>query len=561
MRPMIKRIIAVASVVALLPLTLLAIPASAAFRNPIKAVYTSYDSPKGFAHGELTVTVDGWIDHKNEPMEAVVYWANSRGPIEGYTALARFKLTSRTTTFEFPTMQIIPEGADRLRVYTASKGTNNVSSGYIDAMLPANSDYEMNETPEYVFGVVSDTHVQNSLTADYNVKFKKMLADLNTIIASSNAKNSETGIFINGDAIDAYSQEGPDTDVAEYSEVQYANLWKMKAEASPNVPIYLAVGNHDLWPGDSLVKATELFLENAVLPDGSHPTSMTYDFWIGDCHFVFLGDDDWDTNYATINDEHLTWLDKTIKAGYDKGKTFLFLHQTLSNTVAGAITENLDQEHNGVINEAELRAVLRKYPDAVMFSGHSHYSINSVRASFYGGDGHMPKIFATSSVANPVDMFGKVLGNGASEGFIVEVYEDKIALRGRDFKTGEWMASAQYVIEYTDADEDLSVDNGNAGVENSGSSSGSISGKPSTNKPSGSTGNKNEPENENNENFNDENTNVNDTANGTRDSGEESKKERAPREDESGCGGAIALAPIAIAVPVALALKKKEEDD
>ena len=555
MRPTTKRILAILSLAAMIPLALVSVvPVNAVdlgyFRVPVAASYTQYDNAgEGFAHGEITVRVNSWISTSACPMEALVYWANSSGPLEGYTPLARFKLTSRTTTFEFPTMQIIPEGADRLRVYTVYKGGTDAerSSEYKDAMLGVSSYNMSAEAPEYVFGIVSDTHVQNSNSADYNVKFKDMLSDINAIIASSNAKNSETGIFINGDAIDANSQNGPATEIDTYSKVQYQNLWAMKAEASPNVPIYLAIGNHDLWPRPSqgeqeaLASATNLFLQNAVLPNGSRPTSMTYDFYIGDCHFVFLGDDDIDTNYATISDEHLEWLDETIAEGYESGKTFLFLHQTLSNTVAGAITEHLDQEHNGVVNEAELRAVLRKYPDALMFSGHTHYSLNSVDASFDGGDGHMPKFFATSSVANPVDTHGTVIGNGASEGLIVEVYENKILVRGRDFKNDLWMASAQYAIEY-DIVEDVPP----------------VEEEPTEEEPEKDQSNNKKPAKDDKVEDETETDEVTDQTDGVIDGADETEDEK----ETVGCGSAVGVAPIAFAaVPAAFALRKKKKND
>ena len=34
-----------------------------------------------------------------------------------------------------------------------------------------------------------------------------------------------------------------------------------------------------------------------------------------------------------------------------------------------------------------------------------------------------------------------------SEGFFVEVYEDRVLVRGRDFTTGTWVEQAQFAIQ------------------------------------------------------------------------------------------------------------------
>ena len=557
MRPTTKRIIAILSLALMLPLTIVtAIPASARhsnFRDPIAATYVSYGAPEGFARGELTVTVSGWVDTSGCPMEAVAYWANANGHLEGYTALARFKVTCRSTTFEFPTLQIIPEGADRLRVYTAQKGTEELSSVYVDAYLPANSDYDMSETPEYVFAVVSDTHVYDTDKADnygnyHNRHFKDMLEDVSAIIASSNAKNSQTGIFINGDVIDGSSTQQGSADDLPLIDRQYAMVESLRQEACPDIPIYMAIGNHDLWPGSCRDDAAAKFLQNAKLPDGSHPSSLTYDFYIGDCHFVFLGDDDWDTNYATINDEHLAWLDETIAEGYENGKTFLFLHQSISNTVAGGITSYPEQAWHGIVNEAKVRELLRKYPDAVMFNGHSHWTLNAVNASFDGIVQSLPYAFTTSSVASPQNMQGVPMGNAESEGYIIEVYEDKILVRGRDFKRDLWMASAQFAIEYVDDVVDvLPPDEDNVqGSNNQTNNQNNQTNDQSNKKPSNNNSDK--------VIYGDD---IGNGGNQTDDSG--SIIDFEENDDKLGCNGAIGVAPLALAViPAALVLKKKK---
>jgi hypothetical protein len=41
-----------------------------------------------------------------------------------------------------------------------------------------------------------------------------------------------------------------------------------------------------------------------------------------------------------------------------------------------------------------------------------------------------------------------------SEGYYIRIYKDKLLVLGRNFETGEWVSSAQFVVEYTATEED-----------------------------------------------------------------------------------------------------------
>ena len=223
------------------------------------------------------------------------------------------------------------------------------------------------------------------------------------------------------------------------------------------------------------------------------------------------------------------------------------MHQSISNTVAGGITSYPEQAWHGVINEAEVRAMLRKYPDAVMFSGHSHWTLNSYNAAFDGQAASLPYAFTTSSVAAPQNMQGEVMRNEESEGYIIEIYEDKIMVRGRDFKRGLWMASAQFVIDYSDDAEQIPPAD-----ENDGAEDGVTSGKPQANK---------KPSDTNEENVEDQTDETDNVVNDQTEANTEESSE-VGKGKKSGCGSAIGAVPIALAVaPAALALKKKKKKD
>lgn len=459
MRSNFRKIISVCIATTMLILTLAVLtPASAAynesyFRYPIKAEYFSYGEA-GFARGELTVEVNTWVNNNADgcPIDAVVYWANENGKLPGYSRLARFKLSTRSTTFEFPELQIIPEGADRLIVYTSIRGTEKLSTQSVKAMLPENADYIPASDPIMSFVVVSDTHIQSTDTKEENVIFKDMLNDV------KNDFPEVEGIFINGDNAQS-NKTAADTSALR---TQLGKIESYRNSICPDIPIYMGVGNHDLWPYAKYSNAVSTFLEFATLPDGSHPESINYDFWLNGYHFVFLGSDKNDPTYAGFNTSTLEWLDQTLAEDYDSGKpTFIFLHQAISNTVAGSLTD-MGEEWDGVINTIELKNVLRKYPEAILFSGHSHYSLDSVGNAYYGG-GLFPTAFNTASLARATghSTDGEKIDLDEEQGYIIEIYEDTVMVRGYDFNDNEWKASAQYVVDYSPDGADDSVSNPN----------------------------------------------------------------------------------------------------
>ncbi len=483
------------------------------FRAPAAAVYESFGK-QGYAYGRITVSAESWVNNNPDgcPVDAVVYWGNANGKLEGYSPAATFKLSTRSTAFEFSDLQIIPEGADRFVVYTMIHGTEIMSTKYVEAMLPEGAAYSIDKAPLMRLVVISDTHLRSSDTSATNIKFKDMLNDVNTMYPDAK------GIFINGDVINS-GRDLTDTLVprAEWAKLtEYAQTSK--------IPIFMGIGNHDIWPNASRDTMKVIFTNTAILPDGSHPNSVHYDFELDGYHFVFIGDDDGDPTYATLSDATLEWLDQTLAKGYSEDKpTFIFFHQALTNTVAGSLT-NFGQEWDGVINAVEVRAVLSKYPQAILFSSHSHYSMDNIQNAYSGGN-TFPFNFNTASL-------GSVDGaSDEAQGYIVEVYDDAVVLKGRDFAGDEWKGTAQYAVSYAD-------------IENNG----------------GTVPAPIVPDNNNNENNDTENNNSNNTQKPTEATPTDDQVEDGEAEP-AGCGSALGIGAIVLAViPGAICFIRRKED-
>ena len=472
--------------------------ASKSLEAPISATYTLEDATNGMADGTISVT----LSENNSATSILMYWADDNGPLEGYTALAKFKVTGTVTEHAMTPNTMIPQGATKLLVYTMKN--SEISETYVEAALPTGTAGKDYGAPLIEFQVISDIHINVSDTDTYNKNFQKVLEDIAT-----NSPNS-TGIYINGDMANNGKAE------------EYANMWEIynAVKANSTLPgLFLAVGNHDFYNAVSYKDGVNLFLENTYLPDGTHPDKIYYDFWKDGYHYIFLGTDVYPVSNvnAYLSQTQLNWLDEKLQESRNvNAPTFLFLHQSLYNTVAGSLE---GQGWNGATPEAGLRAVLEKYPEVIMFNGHSHWTLDS-ESTMYERSDELPTIFNTASTAYLWTSYNKASGEAltGSQGYYVRVYEDKVLVMGRDFSTGEWVSSAMFYVDYSDMEQYQPTD-------------------PGTTNP---------PDNTDTEPATDASTNEPGT--------------NAPVDtDEGGCGSVIGMLPMGIITAVAFAVMSEKK--
>ncbi|GIP40694.1 hypothetical protein J31TS4_39740 [Paenibacillus sp. J31TS4] len=285
--------------------------------------------------------------------------------------------------------------------------------------------------PELAFPVLSDVHVQEWDKGSIR-KFKNALNDLHAINPNADA------LVINGDLTG-----GMPRDYKRYADI---------LENTPHPPVYHAIGNHEFykawlnadggWAGESFPNGeTEQASINRFLALNNQ-SKVYYDQWIKDYHFLFLGSEQYrqsDPNNAEdayLSDEQLRWLEAKLQEKQDPSKPiFVFLHQPLPNTVAGSIDR-------GIVQHEQLKAILKKYPQVVFFSGHSHWQLE-IPGSFVK-DGF--SMVNTSSVNEPFNENNEPVEVDISQGLYVEVFEDRVVIRGRSFDQRNWIPYSEYVI-------------------------------------------------------------------------------------------------------------------
>ena len=388
----------------------------------------------GFANGIVVVEKDAENDSATE---CVMYWADENGNhLEGYTSLAKFKLTGEKTTHKMAMYTVIPEGARKLVAY-ASDGTS-MSDAAVETSLPENCNYRLDEEVLAEFQVISDVHVTTASGAKGEVKlanqhFMQMLEDVKT-----NSPES-IGIFINGDIANTGSG-------AEYLNV-YNMHQQVKNSGEGNLPnLHISIGNHDWMAGNAngqFQKYAKIFNDSLA----EKPETVYYDEEIGGYHFIYLGGEEAGLR-AVLSKAQLEWFDNRMKeiTKEDPNKpVFVLLHQGVYDTVAGTLP---GQGWDGVVQETALKNIIKKYGQIIMFAGHSHWELNS-ESSFYPGDEEMSVALNTASVGylwSSYNISGGEFADG-SHGYYVKVYEDKIVFLGRDFENGLYIPSAMFMVQ------------------------------------------------------------------------------------------------------------------
>ena len=230
---------------------------------------------------------------------------------------------------------------------------------------------------------------------------------------------------------------GDNTDQGSASEYDLLLQTVESVEGAPDV--YYTLGNHDLVYGSGHADQVKLFKEKTGMP------SQYYSVELNGMRFIVLGSDSATTSGA-IAKAQLDWL-KSELSKCDKSKpTFIFLHQPLIDTVSGSLysQDKVIQDWYGVANaEKDIREMLKNYPNAFLFTGHTHWTLESFHPILAGcgEDANFANCASVGYLWDDTDS-----ATGGSEGYFVEVYEDYILLRGREFVKGNWCGAAQFLI-------------------------------------------------------------------------------------------------------------------
>lgn len=315
---------------------------------------------------------------------------------------------------DFISENIAPYLANKIGVYD-SNGNKVGKIELSSTFKPTNLGNKL-----YSFGAISDVHVQdNTAQAD----FQRALTYLN---------NNESVAFtcICGDLTSGGTTE-------------HLEQYKGYVESySPNTPVYAMTGNHEGYNSS---------IESIIETYTGHPLYYSFEYQ-GDV-FIFVGVKS-STNAQLFTTAELQWLYETLEANRNK-RCFVFEHvrpQDGCGNACGIYSYDIW----GGTEQAVFESLLRHYKNIILFHGHSHLKFNLQSLSDVA---NYDNIFGIHSVHIPslaVPRTGDASGSSSrvevysdSEGYVIDVYENHIILRGRDFVAEKFLPIAQYCLDTT----------------------------------------------------------------------------------------------------------------
>ncbi|MBQ8743331.1 MAG: metallophosphoesterase [Clostridia bacterium] len=301
----------------------------------------------------------------------------------------------------FIPQNVVPMEAVRIGVYDSY----GIKAGIIP--IDKSGDPDKGELL-YTFAALSDVHLP----------YEGSKQDFEKALNYLNGDGRVDFICICGDL----TGEGTKEELEEYKE--------FVEKHSPNVNIYEITGNHENHDSSK-------HNDQSIMPYTGDPLFYTVEK--GDDLFIMLGIKS--AGKGSLFDiGTLIWLEKTVKQNKDK-RCFLFQHVRPTDTSGNAEGKYKVDLWGG--EEAELfEKIVKNNPNLFFFHGHSHqpFSSQALESNGIYDNSHGYHSFHIPSITSP--RFGGKNG----EGYIIEVYENGVLLRGRDFADGKFVPTAEYYI-------------------------------------------------------------------------------------------------------------------
>ncbi|MEF3306697.1 metallophosphoesterase family protein [Paenibacillus sp. GYB003] len=314
------------------------------------------------------------------------------------------------------------------------------------------------DRPLASFSLLSDIHIQQYDKTSHRL-FMKALQDHYSIKPDANM------LVLNGDLTNG---EPADFDTL-----------RRLLDRVPHAPVHATMGNHDyyrMWRHGDRYDYTRLgrewSSEKAVAQfTGFFGYAKPYhEAFAGGVPFLFMSGeayrdaDDSIAEDAYLSDAQLDWLEARLAehrarraaAGRDgrkprigaaspdtaaevgegrstapaaKAPALVFLHQPLPGTLDGT------SAGLGVVQHERLRAILERYPFAVLLSGHTHWDVETTKQLWRGsfaavGSGSVRSVYGADNEPVKPDK---------SESLFVDVYAGRLVIWAIDHGSGRWI--------------------------------------------------------------------------------------------------------------------------
>ena len=249
------------------------------------------------------------------------------------------------------------------------------------------------------FTVMSDVHMEGNNKASRDAFIREMY----------DVKNNTFGN-------DALVLLGDNTMNGQHIESLF--LYGLLAKIEPAEQVFIALGNHDTGNGEgrynSLISRFYTYYNDFYDAGISTPY---YAKELNGYQFLFLGSEEDDVNSPIVSDQQLQWLDAQLAQATAEGKpVFVCSHHPYTHYE----------------NPEALVSILTSYKNVFFFTGHMHrYDIYQEDLAEGVHFFNLPRV----TELNEADDTFEVTGQGLN----VEIYEDQVVVRARNYYTSEWM--------------------------------------------------------------------------------------------------------------------------
>ena len=352
------------------------------------------------------------------------YYGKDGEILEDYDKIVSFDLIADTeSSYEYlNSFNIAPYNANEIVV--CKSGTTNILSS---SSLPSQFLFDSSKygSKLYSFGALSDVHIDG----DGNDQ------------ASASADFARALQFFNGEA-NLVAISGDLCVTNGYAEL---SLFKNLVDTNSTIPVYASRGNHD-------TRYTLEEFENNI--GGSLYYEITYNYDV----FIFLGMIAVNYGDSCFSTEEIDWLETKLE-GYKNQRVFLFFHVFMTGT-CGNINSlyPYNSLNTNSSNVARFVSLMTSYKNVIYFSGHSHLDFSCQRfganANIFSNGTTCHRVHIPSCAKPRKNDAGLTSSdtynyNEGSEGYLVDVYENCIVLKGRDFIKGKYLPIANYLLDTT----------------------------------------------------------------------------------------------------------------
>ena len=299
-------------------------------------------------------------------------------------------------------------------------------------------DFQLGEKL-YSFAALSDIHIGDKDT--YITRFQ-------SLINGFAADNDISFVAICGDMVD---------NANDFSQLQaYSNVVK-----NVNKPVLTTMGNHEMTNILSVKNPLsyddikDYFKQNKDSEWGINRDTLHYCYKPSgsDDVFIMFGISGLYSKYASLSQEDIEWLHNVLEENRDK-RCFLFHHYFPWDGSGDAVNCYNQNGLQGYGGEA-FYSLLKHYKNVIYFHGHTHakFSVQEFNAmntidTIYGRYSvHIPS--ATNPTVPNFNTMTYIEDTTAGEGYIVDVYENGVILKGKDLVKNQYSPIGYYCLDTT----------------------------------------------------------------------------------------------------------------